>query len=527
VRQGAFPRFHPRTRVGVVLAVAALLAVVPAAVAAGRTILATATQMGIVAIDSQTGNPIGGAIATGLAAVDLAITPDGRFAYVSDTHPSGNVFVVDVRAHQLVGGPIAVGLKPRAIAISADGRRAYVVNGGANSVSVIDTTTNRVEGAPIAVGPGPEGIAVTADGKRAFVGNRGADTVSVLDLEARKEVGVPIPVGDEPEGMAITPDGKSLYVVNHADDTVSVIDVQKGEVTTTVKLRSGTQPVAVAFTPDGTVAYLSGRQFGEVVVIDTRANQILTTLDIGGAPSELAMSPDGKSVLAADLEERGLTRIDTATNTIVGSPLPIGAEGGAAAFVPDQGPLARFTATRARPGVPAKLDASSSTDPDGKVARYAWTFDDGGKATATRPRESHVFRRPGTYTVSLQVTDDEGCSTAFVYTGRIALCNGSNAALTQKTITVAFPGVRVSCPRSAGRRGCSIRLQAVTSKRRPKPQSGVASVKLKAGKAKIVSLRPTPRFSGRLATARKILVKRTIRTASGTRTQFARLKVVQ
>jgi len=54
---------------------------------------------------------------------------------------------------------------------------------------------------------------------------------------------------------------------------------------------------------------------------------------------------------------------------------------------------------------------SSSTDPDGSIASYAWdlnndgNFDDGNKATAkTR------FATPGPHTVSLQVTDDNGAT---------------------------------------------------------------------------------------------------------------------
>jgi hypothetical protein len=47
----------------------------------------------------------------------------------------------------------------------------------------------------------------------------------------------------------------------------------------------------------------------------------------------------------------------------------------------------------------------ASTD-DGAIVARAWDFGDGGNSTATNP--THTFAEPGTYTVSLTVTDDGG-----------------------------------------------------------------------------------------------------------------------
>ena len=51
----------------------------------------------------------------------------------------------------------------------------------------------------------------------------------------------------------------------------------------------------------------------------------------------------------------------------------------------------------------------ASNDPDGTIAAYAWDFGDG--AAASGPEADHVFALPGSYTVTLTVTDNAGAKT--------------------------------------------------------------------------------------------------------------------
>jgi hypothetical protein len=61
---------------------------------------------------------------------------------------------------------------------------------------------------------------------------------------------------------------------------------------------------------------------------------------------------------------------------------------------------------------------------------------DGTSAANAGARPSHVYARAGSYTVGLTVTDDAGCSTAFVFTGQTAYCAGGPQALRTTTIVV-------------------------------------------------------------------------------------------
>jgi PKD repeat protein len=54
------------------------------------------------------------------------------------------------------------------------------------------------------------------------------------------------------------------------------------------------------------------------------------------------------------------------------------------------------------------FDGRGSTDPDGTVTTWAWSFGDG--VLATGPVTTHVYSAPGTYTASLTATDDRGAA---------------------------------------------------------------------------------------------------------------------
>jgi PKD repeat protein len=71
-------------------------------------------------------------------------------------------------------------------------------------------------------------------------------------------------------------------------------------------------------------------------------------------------------------------------------------------------PVAVVTADPTSGTVPlvVSFSSSGSSDPDGTIVATAWTFGDGGGASSAAV--SHTYTVPGTYTATLQVTDNSG-----------------------------------------------------------------------------------------------------------------------
>jgi PKD repeat protein len=77
----------------------------------------------------------------------------------------------------------------------------------------------------------------------------------------------------------------------------------------------------------------------------------------------------------------------------------------------------------------------SSSDPDGSVAGYAWTFGDGITSTAQNP--THQYSTAGDYQVALTVTDDDGATDTVTH---LVIVNAPGT----DTYTLDVPGMTVS-----------------------------------------------------------------------------------
>jgi YVTN family beta-propeller protein len=187
--------------------------------------------------------PLGESVLTGMNALGVALTPDGRFAIVTDDDEregmvhslidSGatggfSLAVVDLASMRVVDRYRAPGEKfwlgVVALADPAQPGRTIVLAAGGptNAVYVLDLDAGgrltadaaHVVTPPVPTDPAfadrghtyPGSIVLSKDGRRAYVVNEAADSVSAIDTATRTLVGTPRPVGFFPLGAALAGD---------------------------------------------------------------------------------------------------------------------------------------------------------------------------------------------------------------------------------------------------------------------------------------------------------------------------------
>jgi serine/threonine-protein kinase len=234
-----------------------------------------------------------------------------------------------------VDGTINVGSKPEAVALTPDGKNAYVTNVDSRNLSVINTATNKITTTiPVEAGP-PQYIAITPDGKHAYATiydpRSGVHSVAVIDTTANKVMAI-IPVGRRPYGLAVMPDGSEVYEADHDSGAISVIDTTSNRVVETIGVMPN--PHWIAFSPHGRTAYVADHESNVMSVIDTASRTVTSVIPTGKSPHSVAVSPDGGQVDVVDYDANTVTMIDT-SRRIVTATVPVGANPRWVAYSPD------------------------------------------------------------------------------------------------------------------------------------------------------------------------------------------------
>lgn len=227
----------------------------------------------------------------------MAFLPDGRI--VVTTEASDSVLVVDIEKGEVleritVGEGVA-----HMVAAGPDGRFAWVTNISAGTLEKIDLASGRVVGIRD-TGAGAEGVAVAAGGDEVWVTNRADDTVSVIDAETL-EVLATLDSEGFPIRIAITPDGRHALVTNARAATLSVFDIDTRERVATVQvadpegdyqetlLGDDALPIGIEIHPDGKRAFIAVSGGNHLAVIDTSAWEVIDRWTTGREPDALGI----------------------------------------------------------------------------------------------------------------------------------------------------------------------------------------------------------------------------------------------
>jgi YVTN family beta-propeller protein len=229
-------------------------------------------------------------IAVGDEPHEIAVTPDGTRAYVSNVG-EGSISVIDLRRLTVVRALAPERLeRPHGLAIGSAGRWLLATSEGSRRFHLFDTARDVLVRSVTSTEEGMHMLAASPRDDTVYVANRISGSLTVLDAE-RLTIRKVIPVGPGPEGIALTPDRKLLLVALR--ESGEVILMKPGSDRALARIPVGRSPIRIAVTPDGALAFVANRGSDDLSVIDLESRSLRATIPVGAAPGGLAIAPDG------------------------------------------------------------------------------------------------------------------------------------------------------------------------------------------------------------------------------------------
>ena len=273
---------------------------------------------------------------------EVAVSDDGKTAYISNYGGGATVAVVDLVAQKPLL-PIDLGALRAPHGLVFAGGKLYFTAEGAKVVGRYDPSTQKIDWV---MGTGQNRthmVIVSKDSKTVFTSNVSSATVSIIEQGAaggpgpgrgpggpgRGGPGGPppgggapdwnianIPVGRGSEGFDLSPDGKELWVANAQDRTISIIDVAGKKVVQTIPSTGSANRLKI--TLDGKYVFVSDLSGNDLLVIDAATRKEHKRIPLPSSSEGLLMAPDGSVVYATLNSRDAVAVIDLKTMALVG-----------------------------------------------------------------------------------------------------------------------------------------------------------------------------------------------------------------
>jgi 6-phosphogluconolactonase len=300
----------------------------------------------------------------------LALSPDHRFLYSIHAEQFGGKDNEQVAAYQvadrtgrlkLLNRQSALGSAACYLDVDQTGKTVLVANYSTGSVAALPMRKDGSLGKAVSFiqhagssvdparqkGPHAHCIVVGPNNRFAYAADLGLDQVLCYWLEAGKAKLAPArqpfvrtPPGAGPRHLAFHPGGKHLYVINELGNSVTLFDhdpetgilIERQTISTLPKGFAGKSYCAdVKVTPNGRFLYGTNRGHDSIAAYRIGAGGRLTLIGIepslGKGPQSLAITPDGKLLLCANMPGNNVAvfRIEAKTGALksAGTPLEL------------------------------------------------------------------------------------------------------------------------------------------------------------------------------------------------------------
>jgi YVTN family beta-propeller protein len=242
---------------------------------------------------------------------DIAVLPNGRYAYVANQIVQ-YVTVVDVENRNVVAH-VTCGSNPYMCAAMPNGEYVYVTSEWDDEISVIRTSDNTVVD-KVKTGACPHRLCFSPDGSRCYTANQNDNTVSVIGTVTRTVIAT-IPVGNIPRDVDCNAD--YIFTANVGSTNLTKIRASDNTVVATIEL--GFTPHRVRVMPGGEYVYATEYWGDRIAVVRISDNTLVATIKGSGAVCGMCFVNDGEYLFVASGGYAGgyVLVVRTSDNTIV------------------------------------------------------------------------------------------------------------------------------------------------------------------------------------------------------------------
>jgi YVTN family beta-propeller protein len=266
-------------------------------------------------------SPAGRHLKTGSLPLNIVVSPDGRYAVVTNNGINKPTLTVIDIASWTVKSTLAVDNAWYGLVFHPDGTKLYSAGAGQNNVQEFgfaDGTMTRLRTFVLPAAAGETftgGLAISRDGRTLFATRVFAMTLSAIDV-ASGVVTKTVPLSSEPYATLVSADGQLVYVSMWGGARVDAYSASS--LALVGEMASGEHPNAMALSADGKRLFVSCGSSAGVWVFDTFSGdaieQISTSVypeaPLTATPNSVAVSPDGRTLLVANADNNAVAVID-------------------------------------------------------------------------------------------------------------------------------------------------------------------------------------------------------------------------
>ncbi|MEI9813825.1 MAG: LssY C-terminal domain-containing protein [Acidobacteriota bacterium] len=281
-------------------------------------LIANKAEGSLVIVDPKT-NAIKGRVNTGYQPHEVAVSADGKFAYVTNygdaQQPGSSLSVIDLTS--FTERRVGLGDLRRPHGIFYSNGMVYFTAEQSRAVARYDPATNKIDWTQPTTQNATHMVLLNKAGTRLFTANIASNTISIFDPTPTGQWrGEHVAVGPGPEALDLSPNERELWTAHSGDGGVSILNIETHAVTMLPKIVQ--RPNRLKFTPDGKRVLISDIAIGELTVMDAATRKVTKRIKLGTLAEGIQITPDGVRAYVALEQDNEVAIVDLAKLSVIG-----------------------------------------------------------------------------------------------------------------------------------------------------------------------------------------------------------------